>query len=344
MNRAALLPRLLVAVVSTLTLTVLTACTGGGPDAPTGAPSSSGPAPTNINVQPRDVLADGGELRVPVPSFGGQWNPLHKDADPRITGMIMGSLIPRLFNYDGYGNPSPNPDYLAGVHASGDDPQVVTYTLNPNAAWANGEKMDADDFIANWEACNGQNVSFQCADTERFAEVASVKKGNSAQQVIVTYNGSYDEWPATFSFLLPEEGVKDPETFNEGWESITDIDDWTGGPFEVSDFDDRRGVLIEKPNPDWWSEQPKLAQLTFRRVAEKDQVDALEEHRVDVADISDDSDETDRVNQFGDCEVRVAVIPGGDRQLIATRRPLANYGAFGKSTITWSNVGYLAPN
>jgi hypothetical protein len=29
--------------------------------------------------------------------------------------------------------------------------------------------------------------------------------------------------------------------------------------------------------------------------------------------------------------------------LVATRRSLANYGAFGKSTITWTNVGYLAP-
>jgi peptide/nickel transport system substrate-binding protein len=343
MNRVADLPRLLVAVVSTLSLAVLTACTGGGPDAPTNAPSPSGPAATSINVQPRNVLADGGELRLPVGSFGDQWNPLHADADQPSTQLIISTLMPQLFHYDESGNPSPNPDYLAGVHASGEDPQVVTYTLNPNASWGGGRKMDAGDFIANWEACNGQNVSFECAETERFAEVASVKEGTSPQQVIVTYNGIYDDWPETFAFLLPKEGVTDPKIFNDGWNSITEIEDWVGGPFEVSDFDERDGVLIEQPNPDWWAEQPKLAQLTFRRVAERDQVTALEEHRIDVADISDDSDEVATVNKLGDCEVRVAVVPGGERQLVATRRSLANYGAFGKSTITWTNVGYLAP-
>lgn len=335
-------PGRLLAIPVLVLLTVLTACSGAGDQAPSSTPTPSAAAAVNINSQPRSVIAGGGELRLPVGGFGDQWNPLHADADTD-SRLITSTLLPRLFNDDGTGNPSPNPDYLSAVNATGDNPQVVTYTLNPGAVWGDGKAIGAADFIADWQACNGQNVSFKCEDTKGMAEVASVKQGSTAQQVVVSYRGAYDDWPSTFNTLLPAAGVKDPETFNDGWKSLTKISDWTAGPFQVDRLDDGAGLLTEKPNADWWGDQPKLAQLTFRRFAAKDRVNALKQNRIDAVDLTADSSKAAEISKITNCEVREATVSGSTSQLVATRRTLANYGAFGKSSVIWPDVGYLPP-
>ena len=331
------------ALLASVLLVSLTACTHGGDQAPSSSPTPSGAAVVDINSQPRSVIADGGEFRLPVSDFGSQWNPLHADVSSD-TKLITSTLLPQLFTDDDTGNPTPNPDYLAAVNATGDNPQVVTYTLNPSATWANGRAIDAGDFIADWKACDGQNVSFKCADTKGYAQVASVKKGSTPQQVIVTYRSSYDDWPSTFNTLLPAGSVKDPDTFNNGWTSLDDIKDWLSGPFTVADDDTKHGLLTEKPNPDWWGDQPKLAQLTFRAYDPKDQLAALQANKIDAVDLTQDSSQASKVSDIPNCEVREAAVSDSSRQVVATRTSVANYGAFGKSSPVWADVGYLPPN
>lgn len=333
---------LLVTALAAVLPTSLAGCTGGGANLPSSSPSASGAPPANINAQPRNMLAAGGELRLPIDSIGHQWNPLSADSGKDVD-LVMSSLLPRLFNYDAQGNPSPNPDYLAAVNATGGTPQVVTYTLSPNAVWNSGRTMDADDFIAEWKACNGQNVSFKCKATDKFSKVSSIKQGTTPQQVIVTYKGSYDNWPQTFAYLLPKESDGDPTTFNNGWTSLTSIDNWLAGPFTVSAVSRRAGVLIETPNPQWWANKPLLGQLTFRVIAPRDRFTGLRHDQIDAYDLGSDQSKIDDINALGNCEVRQAAVPNGKLQRTAARRTLANYGSFGKQSIVWTDVGYLQP-
>jgi peptide/nickel transport system substrate-binding protein len=333
----ALLLTLLVGVLPAATV----GCTGGGAPVPSSSPSATGTPASDINPQPRTTVADGGELRLPVVDIGHQWNPLHTDSDADV-GLVMSSMLPRLFDYDAQGNPSPNPDYLAAVNATGGNPQVVTYTLSPNATWNNGRTMSADDFIADWQACNGQNVSFKCNATDRMSDVSSVKQGTGPDQVVVTYKGSFSDWPKTFDFLLPKESVADPATFNDGWTSLTKINDWLAGPFRVSDVSRDAGVLIETPNPDWWADKAKLSQLTFRVIAPDDRLEALRNNQIDAFGVEDDGKVKD-LDGLPNVEVRRADVPHGRTERVAVRRTLANYGAFGKQSIGWTDVGYLEP-
>lgn len=320
----------------------LAACSGGGPDVPSSSPSASGGPAASINAQPWTTLATGGELRLPIDAIGDQWNPLSTESGKEVS-LVMSSLLPRLFDYDAEGNPSPNPDYLAAVSASGGDPQVVTYTLSPNAVWNSGRAMDAADFVAEWQACNGQNVSFKCDATAKFSEVSSVRQGTGPNQVIVTYKGAYADWPSTFDFLLPKESDGDPATFNDGWTSLTKLNSWLAGPFQVGSVSRDAGVLIETPNPSWWADTPKLAQLTFRVVAPADRFTALRQDQIDAYDLGSDQTEAKDIDALAGCEVRQADVPGGKPQLTAARRTLANYGAFGHQSIVWTDVGYLQP-
>lgn len=332
---------LLLTVLLGLLPTALTACTGGGPTVPSSSPSATGEPPSDVNPQPRAMLATGGELRLPIDAIGNQWNPLSTDSDDEVR-LVMSSLLPQLFDYDADGNPSPNPDYLAAVSASGDNPQVVTYTLSSNAVWNSGRAMDAEDFIAEWRACNGQNVSFTCNATARFSQVSSVKQGAGPEQVVVTYKTAYPDWPSTFGFLLPKESDGDPSTFNDGWTALTKINDWLAGPFQVSAVSQDAGVLIETPNPNWWADAPKLSQLTFRVVAADDRFTALQQNQIDAYDLTDPG-KADAIDSLAGCQAREADVPAGKPQLTAARRTLANYGAFGRQSIAWTDVGYLQP-
>jgi peptide/nickel transport system substrate-binding protein len=341
------LVRRALAVPAVLLLTVLlgslTACTGGGGKLPSASPSPTGSQPSDINAQPRNTVADGGELRVPLNAIGNQWNPLHTDSGLEVE-FVMSSMLPKLFNYDAQGNPSPNADYLAAVNATGDNPRVVTYTLNPNAVWGNGRAIDAGDFIADWQACNGQNVSFKCNATRRFSQVASVKQGATPQQVVVTYKGAYSDWPSTFDFLLPRESVSDPSTFNNGWTSLTNLSDWVAGPFRVSDVSQKAGVLIEMPNPDWWGNKPKVSQLTFKIIAPDDRLTALRHDQLDAYNLGSNLDQINDVKGLAGFELRQADVPHGKTQHVAARTTLANYGAFGRQTVVWADIGYLSPS
>ncbi|QGN33563.1 ABC transporter substrate-binding protein [Microlunatus sp. Gsoil 973] len=215
--------------------------------------------------------------------------------------------------------------------------------LSPNATWNSGRTISAEDFVADWQACNGQNISFKCNNTDRMSQVSSVKQGTSPDQVVVTYKGSYSDWPRTFDFLLPKESVSDPTTFNDGWTSLTKINDWLAGPFRVADVSRDAGVLIETPNPDWWADKPKLSQLTFRVIAADDRFAALRSSQIDAYSLGEDTSKVDDLDALGNVEVREADVPRGKPERVATRRTLANYGAFGNQSIGWTDVGYLEP-
>jgi len=337
--------RVRIALLLTILLGILpaslTACTGGGPAVPSSSPSATGEPPSDVNAQPRSMLATGGELRLPVDAIGNQWNPLSTQGGHEVR-LVMSSMLPQLFDYDAEGNPTPNPDYLAAVSASGGKPQVVTYTLSPNAVWNSGRVMDADDFIAEWQACNGQNVSFKCNATAKFSQVSSVKAGTGPNQVVVSYKGAYSDWPSTFDFLLPRESDSDPSTFNDGWTSLTKLNNWLAGPFQISAVSQDAGLLIETPNPNWWADAPKLSQLTFRVVAQNDRFAALRRDQIDAYDLVDPR-KAEAVDSLAGCEAREADVPGEKPQLTAARRTLANYGAFGHQSIVWTDVGYLQP-
>lgn len=320
----------------------LTACTGTGHLMPSNPPSSAGAPLSDINPQPRTTLADGGELRLPIDTLNHTWNPLAGRPSSEVA-LVMSSTLPRLFNDDPNGNPSPNPDYLAAVSASGGNPQVVTYTLSSNAAWNSGRQIDADDFIADWQACNGSTPGFNCNATKGYSQVASVKAGTTSKQVIVTYKGAYDNWPQTFDFLLPKESVTDPATFTKGWSNLNRVNGWLAGPFVITSADSRAGVLIETPNPDWWGNKPKLSQLTFRVIKAQDRFGALRHDQLDAYDLGSDTGKAAAINALNNCEVRKAVDPNGKASWYAARETLANYGAFGRQSVIWTNVGYLQP-
>ncbi len=113
----------------------------------------------DINAQPRDALQQGGEFRLDVGDFADNWNPynpLGNDSDYTNDPASRCRTTPWDFAADGTATLDPN--YVLESSTSDGTPGqpfTVTYKLNPDAKWNNGDPIDVDDYIANWHALNG---------------------------------------------------------------------------------------------------------------------------------------------------------------------------------------------
>lgn len=291
-----------------LLLGLVTACGGGGEggsgssgsDEPKTLPSSA------INAQPRENLQQGGELRIPIEEFGGQWNGMNVEGNLAETSDMLDPLMPKLIVFDDKGQFKANPDYLESVEATEEPPTTVTYNLNPDAKWNSGRPIGLEDFEAMWKACNGENKDFECTTSEGYDQIKSIEQGDSEQQVVVTYKAAYPDWSGTFSGLFPAEGLKDPKTFNEGWRDITKINDWMSGPFKVGKFDETQKILTQVPNDKWWGEKPLLDQITWKVVPSEAQANAFVNGEIDAYDIGVDADSFAKARTVPEGEIRQA--------------------------------------
>ncbi len=294
-------------------LLILSACGGGG-DSGTGeqggstesiAPISS----QDINVKDRGELAQGGTVRLDVSDFGNNWNPNNVSGNNDDLSKARRALVPQFFNYDTKGVAQPNPNWVVSAEETNASPTTVKMTLNPKAVWGDGSPVDIDDMTATWKACDGTNKKFECASTQGYDQIASIKAGANKFDVTITFKGAYPDWTQPFSYpgTLKAESVKDPETFNNGWKSLNN--DWLSGPFKVEGFDNSQKVLTEVPNDKWWGDKPLLDKITYRAISPDATAAAFANNELDSFDIGPDPDAYKRVQGVSDASIRAAAGP-----------------------------------
>ena len=195
-------------------------CSGGG-----GSKSASGStpkAPTGLNdIVPTDRadMADGGKLTWPIDTFPVNFNLNELDGALADGAVIMGAIMPGMFNIDAQGHPSVNPDYLTSAVLTATQPkQVVTYKVNPKAAWEDGTPITEADFEAQWKTMSGKNHAFQIVTSTGYENIESVAKGADDHEVVVTFVDPFADWQGLFSPLYPASTDTDPQDLQRGLE------------------------------------------------------------------------------------------------------------------------------
>ncbi|MEV6209324.1 ABC transporter family substrate-binding protein [Kitasatospora sp. NPDC051914] len=240
-----------------------TACSSPADGAADGAAKTVVPTvgAEDNNPQPLERLRDGGELRQPLQQWITQWNPYQVDGTYGDAVEIMGYVEAKLFRSDAKGVYHPVPEYLASAEVTSTSPQVVTYRLNPKAAWSDGKRLGAEDFKAVWQASNGKNPAYNLADSSGYEQISSVEQGAGPDEVKVTFAEPYADWQSLFNPLLPAAGIATPQAFNEGWIEKVPV---YGGPFRIANADKTAQTITLEPNPGWWGPKPKLERITYR--------------------------------------------------------------------------------
>lgn len=292
------------AVIAALALG-LGACTGAGTTTKGSAPPDASHA--EVNPHPVSDLRDGGDLRLPLGQMPQQWNVMETDGPLAATSAVLAATNPTVFTFDPQGKEKLATDYVESAEVVSTDPQVLHYRINDKARWSTGEAFSWKDFQTQWKVTNGSDPAYQIAGSGGYRNIASVERGDSDLDVIVTFAKPYGEWHTLFNPLYPSSAIDTPAKFNTGWVNNLVA---TAGPFTLSnaDVDKTAQTVTLHRNDAWWGEKPKLDTITFRVLQGNADVDAYLNNELDIVSTGT-SQIYPRVKDADNTEFRVSESP-----------------------------------
>jgi peptide/nickel transport system substrate-binding protein len=289
---------------------VATAC-GGSPGGSPNAGATKGSGDTgvkalDVNVQPRDKVADGGTLRWPIDQLSTQWNYNQLDGPNVATSDVMLSMMPATMVSNEKAVVTPDPNYVTSATVTSTSPQVVTYELNDKAKWSDGTPISVKDYEAQWNALNGTNPEFLVASTTGYELVSSVQAGKDDHEVVVTFAKPFADWRSLFSPLYPASVQNTPAGFNTAYLNKIPV---TAGPFKLSKIDQTQKTVTVVPDPNWWGDKPRLDRIVFRAMEQQASIQAFANNELDVVNIGANAEGYKQASGVSGGDVREAAGP-----------------------------------
>ena len=202
-------------------------------------------------------------------SLADNWNPSHPLGNEADYTTSANRCATAPWNIAADGTPTLDTDFVleSSTETVPGQPFTVTYTLNPDAHWNNGDPIDVDDYIANWHALNGVEPGFEVVATEGYDQITSVEQGADEFEVVITFDDVYPDYQALFDGRCsPAEAVADPARTTTGWARAATLD-WFTGPFIVDSYDAAQGIVELVPEPQLVGRAPLLDKIIFRVVS-----------------------------------------------------------------------------
>ncbi len=265
----------------------LTACGGSKGSSSNSNPTKKQASSTKNDTNPMDYsqVPSGGTLRYPIDSFPPNYNINEIDGNDININNIMTATLPIVWHFDAGGNPVLNTDVVDKAEQTSTSPQTIHYHINPKAVWSDGTAITYKDFVGLWTALNGTNKAYQPASTNGYQDVASVSKGDTDQDVQVTFKTPYPDWKSLFSPIMPESLDATPTAFNKAWVNAPTV---SGGPFKFGSIDKTAKTITLVHNDKWWGRAPKLDKIQFITLDQTAQAKALQSDQIDLVDIGSD--------------------------------------------------------
>jgi peptide/nickel transport system substrate-binding protein len=301
---------IMTAALVAVTALAVSACSGGagggGGGAPVVAPDQQQRGQNEINAVPRDQVPDGGDLRWPLDAIPDNFNRNQVDGTLQENKEVMDALMPGAFRVLPDASVEVNTDYFTSVELTSSEPQVVTYTIRPEATWDDGTPITWRDLQAQWQALNTSNPAFAVASTTGYEDIGSVERGVDDKQAVVTFARVFGEWRSLFGPIYPASTNTDPATFNEGWINAVPT---SAGPFRLETVDTTAQTITLVRNERWWGAPAKLDRIIFRVVERGALADALANNEIDWYAIGSDVNLFARARTIQGAEIRQAVEP-----------------------------------
>jgi peptide/nickel transport system substrate-binding protein len=172
---------------------------------------------------------------------------------------------------------SPAPGIAESWEVS-DDRKTVTFTLDPDAQWSDGEPITSADVKYSLETLGGEGFLF----TSYTNNVTSIETPDDQTVIIQTKEPDARIVGGLFIYMLPE----------RVWGEVP-VDDLTGsyepelpmvgsGPYVVTEFD-RERILRMEANPNFRGEAPEYDEIQFIKYGNQDAVErALQLGEIDM--------------------------------------------------------------
>ena len=184
---------------------------------------------------------------------------------------IMDRLWPSVFHADPDATFALDTAFMRSAVETSANPQVVVYSINPQAVWQDGVPINADDFVYNWQAQSGLprftdvgGKPFDAASNTGYSQIASVTSSPDGFTVTTTYASPFPDWRSLFQNLAPAHIMR-----SIGWNTgllagnVKAATLISGGPFAFSSYTPGRDFIVKR-NPRYWGAPAGLAQVDYR--------------------------------------------------------------------------------
>jgi peptide/nickel transport system substrate-binding protein len=179
------------------------------------------------------------------------------DGNSLVTSKVTANIWPGMytltpeFAYEPY--------LLDGEAEFTEDPFTVTYNLREDAAWSDGETIDADDVAFTFETIMAEEHSEQITSTSGYDLIEDYEI-NGEKSITFNFSEPYAAWKLLFDEILPQH-VLDGEDF------LTFLNDElpeiSGGPFIFDEWD--RGTQLRLVrNENYWNGDVALDEIIMR--------------------------------------------------------------------------------
>ena len=261
----------------------------------------------DINETPVADLKPGGTFRFVQVDICPNFNTSSLQGNPLNCSQIMNIMLPSYIYFDKFAKMQINTNYALDIKASKvAGKQTVVYTLNPKAKWNNGKTIGLADFVGMWNAQKATGKGYLITSSIGYEKIESVKKGKTANEIVVTFSEIYPDWQPLFGSLLPASVTASPDAFNNSWKDAPTI---TTGAFRYVATDKVARTITLERNPNWWGDRAVLDKIIFKALPQVAQIDALINGEVDYMDIGNDSNALTRARGSAKLSVRVAKAP-----------------------------------
>jgi peptide/nickel transport system substrate-binding protein len=230
---------------------------------------------------------------------------------------VLTQVQPQAFIFDDKAELVMDENFMVSVELTSEDPMTVVWTVNPDAAWEDGEPIDCDDFYLAWIAQNGllKNADgtslFDAVGTNGYEDIESIECSEDGKEITTTFSRPYGDWKSLFGGsygLMPahvverEAGVDDLIAAYEG--NVTaDLEKiaafWnegfigtggqlkpdimiSGGPYKLAEWVAGQSLTLER-NENYWGTPGNADRIVFRLIGDATaQPQALQNEEVQI--------------------------------------------------------------
>jgi peptide/nickel transport system substrate-binding protein len=248
--------------------------------------SSSGTSSPTTNANSTASVKTGGTATMALDEDLAGFNINTSASNEFVLQEIMNLVWPQAYIINSSLQPVLNTALLTSVKVT-DNPQVLTYNINPKAVWQDGTPINADDFIYNWQTQSGNPAytdvgkqAYQPAGTTGYNQIASVtgsnppdgakcQAGSAADQnaglcpngdtVTVKFSTPYADWKGLFTDIVPAH-IGRVVGWNTGFTGPTQA--ISGSWYTIQSYSANSSVVLVR-NPKYWGTPGKLDKVVF---------------------------------------------------------------------------------
>lgn len=266
---------LLIGLLLTLSM-LLAACPAAAPAAEAPAAEATA-APAEEAAAPAEVTRDNTLI------FAGDFSDL-LTLDPAVVYefngiQVVGNIYETLVSFDP-GQPGVKPLLAESwdIQDSG-DLWTITFKLNPNATFASGNPLTADDVVYSW----GRAIDINKSPAFLFTDIAQLTKENvtavdpQTVEVKLPKTASPGVFLAILSFSLAavvDKAVVEANLGDDLGETWLNDNSAGSGPY-VLDAWERNAQVSMNANPNYWGAQPAMQRVIMQNVPELANLQAL---------------------------------------------------------------------